>query len=428
MAETVFRSFRFNDNNFKSSESEDDELELSLLALIPAYYRALEDYSVSESMSVDDKEEEMNPQATLTSTTTHINTADDSAIVTESATQPFADLLTAVQRRYEQLPALTSAPSSNALPTQSSAAGGKLQHLALSADSLEMLGFFLEDQQVGGVWPGFYSTRAANWSRDFTTLFDIYPASSSAATGASLAATALQQRQAQLLQQLETSHRISDPKPPQSTSAITGSASNSHHHMRFAALLETEDGEEEEEEGAGGKEEGEIKEEGEVVDDAGDSTTTTTTVPVLPKSLAQRLDEQAFHWIFKHHQPQSTESAETTDAVADDASSLLAKKRTFDQLQSQTSAATTTNNDAPTASTATTKQIHSVTLPLDVVALDCEMCSTADGLELTRLTLVHPMHGIVLDTIVKPRKPIVEYHTEFSGITAEQMEKVSRYG
>lgn len=39
-------------------------------------------------------------------------------------------------------------------------------------------------------------------------------------------------------------------------------------------------------------------------------------------------------------------------------------------------------------------------LPLKVCALDCEMCSTALGLELTRITIVHPILGIVLDTLV----------------------------
>lgn len=38
--------------------------------------------------------------------------------------------------------------------------------------------------------------------------------------------------------------------------------------------------------------------------------------------------------------------------------------------------------------------------PLDVLAVDCEMCSTRDGLELARVSLIHPIHGIILDTFV----------------------------
>lgn len=59
--------------------------------------------------------------------------------------------------------------------------------------------------------------------------------------------------------------------------------------------------------------------------------------------------------------------------------------------------------------------------PLDLVAIDCEMCSTVDGIELTRVTLLHPVYGVVLDTIVRPSKDIIDYHSEFSGITAEQL-------
>ena len=63
-------------------------------------------------------------------------------------------------------------------------------------------------------------------------------------------------------------------------------------------------------------------------------------------------------------------------------------------------------------------------LPLDFAAMDCEMCETAQGLELTRITIVHPLHGIVLDTFVKPAKAIVNYHTEFSGVTKDKLDGI----
>ena len=62
--------------------------------------------------------------------------------------------------------------------------------------------------------------------------------------------------------------------------------------------------------------------------------------------------------------------------------------------------------------------------PLDVVAIDCEMCMTSEGMALARISLVHPTRGTVLDTLVKPSASITDYLTEFSGITEEAMAAV----
>jgi RNA exonuclease 1 len=60
-----------------------------------------------------------------------------------------------------------------------------------------------------------------------------------------------------------------------------------------------------------------------------------------------------------------------------------------------------------------------------VYALDCEMCYTVKGLELTRVTIVDSDCKTVYESLVKPLNTIIDYNTTFSGITREQMERTS---
>jgi hypothetical protein len=48
---------------------------------------------------------------------------------------------------------------------------------------------------------------------------------------------------------------------------------------------------------------------------------------------------------------------------------------------------------------------YSIRTPLEICALDCEMCTTAAGLVLTRLTVLCPVNGVVYDTLVSSFVP-----------------------
>ncbi|KAL6720851.1 hypothetical protein ACLMJK_002776 [Lecanora helva] len=100
----------------------------------------------------------------------------------------------------------------------------------------------------------------------------------------------------------------------------------------------------------------------------------------------------------------------------------LVKKQTEDDGWVDTDVKNLAEGDVPD------KEIEkgSITTGRKVVAMDCEMCILEGGQSaLTRISLVDWDGIVLMDELVKPDKPITNYVTEYSGITAEKLKDVT---
>uniref|UniRef100_A0A1B6LU42 Exonuclease domain-containing protein n=2 Tax=Graphocephala atropunctata TaxID=36148 RepID=A0A1B6LU42_9HEMI len=73
----------------------------------------------------------------------------------------------------------------------------------------------------------------------------------------------------------------------------------------------------------------------------------------------------------------------------------------------------------------TKEEYTEVTPSSPMWALDCEMCLTRAGNELTRVSVVDESHKTVYESLCLPPNPIINYLTEYSGITAETLKGVT---
>lgn len=60
-----------------------------------------------------------------------------------------------------------------------------------------------------------------------------------------------------------------------------------------------------------------------------------------------------------------------------------------------------------------------------IYGLDCEMCYTFSGLEVTRVSVVSCDGNVVYERYIRPESPIIDYATAFSGITADHLKDVT---
>jgi RNA exonuclease 1 len=69
----------------------------------------------------------------------------------------------------------------------------------------------------------------------------------------------------------------------------------------------------------------------------------------------------------------------------------------------------------------TKNSLLNLTQTTNIYALDCEMCYTTKGLELTRVSVIDINLKPIYESLVKPDYEIIDYNTRWSGITLDDL-------
>jgi len=113
---------------------------------------------------------------------------------------------------------------------------------------------------------------------------------------------------------------------------------------------------------------------------------------------------------------------------------LSPKEKDVELLQRQTAKQTTSDGwvDSDASPLTSKPQLYTragrfdYTASKSIIAIDCEMCMTGPSeFSLTRISCVHWDGTVLLDSLVKPAKPITDYLTPYSGITAAMLAEVT---